>query len=220
MSGLRKGNCACGCRDCGYDHHCGRTSNLCSYMPHDIMVSDEVEASEDTKFFEYGEVRLEEVDHHHRQAVLECCLPNCLLQTLTPSLLGSGVIDSFRVREPHAVWLPKLGRERFNQTALTTIDSVEARVNQTVRERVEESMRVFQGVSQLVNNPADLIPMLPFGIYVNFRYRCYVDKIPNILCSIDMLLALTGVPEFQWALASVLKQVLTENEVWVKRNKR
>lgn len=189
-------------------------------MPYDTLTSNEVEASEDTRFFEYGEVRLEEVDHQHRQAVLECCMPNCLLQTLTPSLLGSGVIDSFRVREPHAVWLPKLGKERFNPTAASTIDSVDARVNQTIRERVEETMRVFQGVSQLVNNPADLVPILPMGVYVNYRYRCHIDKIPNVLYSIDTLLVFTGVPEFQWALASVLKQVLVENEVWTKRNKR
>ena len=188
-------------------------------MPYDLKKAAEIEAAEETKFFEYGEVKIDLIDHVHRQSLLEMCMPNCLFQAVTPALLGAGYVDSFRTRDPLAVWLPKYGTERFNSAA-ATVDSPEARVNQIARDRIEETMKTFQGLGSLFKNPADLIPMLPMGVYVQFQYRCRIDNIPNVLYTIDSILNVAGVAEFQWALACVLKQVLIDHDLWINRSKQ
>lgn len=176
-----------------------------------------VEPAEETKFFEYGEVRLDTIDHVNRHAMLDICMPQNLFQVVTPALLGAGLIDDFRLRDPIAVWLPKIGKERLGPVA-NTVDSAEARVNQLIRERVEETLRVFQGVGHLLLTPGDLVPMLPMGTYVTFKFRCKIDSILAVLEHIQKYVMVLGIAEFQWALAAVLHQAVAENESWTLRN--
>src|ERR1700690_4251128 len=163
--------------------------------------------SDDCKFFEYGEVVLEEHDFSSRQASIRICMPCCLFQAVTPSLLGAGLIDQFKLRDPMAVWVPTFSKERMSSVAEGMIHNSLIRLNMSLKTRVEEVLRTFRICAQMVLNPSDLIPMLPLGTYVNLRFRCEIDKIPNVLIGIQNT-PVDGIVEFQWALATVLTYVL------------
>jgi len=163
------------------------------------------EASDDAKFFEYGHVLLLGNDFKTRQASLEVCMPNSLMQAVTPSLLGAGWVDQFRVRDPVAVWLPQLTPSRMNAAA-SGHDLPHTRANMALKQWAEEVLQVFQKVAQFLVDPSDIVPFLPMGTYVQFRFRCRVDDIPKVLEGVDAT-PVVGVPEFQWALASVLAAV-------------
>ena len=163
----------------------------------------------DNKFFEYGEVILAENDHKTRQACINICMPCYLLQAVTPVLLGNGLIDELKVREPVVVWLPQLSTDRINPSILQQVPDVNIRINSTIKNHVNELLKLFQGASSIISNPADLVPCLPLGVYVQFIYRCEIDNIPKLLEGIDKV-KVPGVPEFMWSFAHVLKQTLNE----------
>jgi hypothetical protein len=158
------------------------------------------------RFFEYGEVSFTDRDFPSRQASIHICIPCCLFQAVTPALLGAGIIDEFYIRDPLAVWMPKLAPERVRG-----VDS--GMVNTTIHHHAETSLEIFRLLSHHVNNVADLVPLLPLGIYIALRFRCRIDDIPKVLFAIQGI-PVDGVHEFQWALASVLACVLQDFQMW------
>lgn len=170
------------------------------------------EPQEEQKFFEYGEVTFAERDFQSRQVVLHMTMPNCLFQAITPSLLGSGFVDGFQVRNPIAVWIPKLLDNSFNNFA-SGVDAPEQKVNLTLKTRAEEILRIWEGISQFLRNPSDIIPFLPMGTYVTLRHRVRIDDIPKLLEGVNST-PVIGIPEFQYALACVLACVLEDFERW------
>jgi hypothetical protein len=175
------------------------------------MTPGSAEASESSKFFEHGEAVLEESDHQARQASIRIRMPCCLMQAVSPSLLGAGLMDELKVSEPLAVWIPQLTSERLAPQIRARLPDAHARINSTMRGHVEELLRLFKGAAPALSDPADLVPCLPLGVYVQFRFRCRVDDIPKVLSGIQST-AVAGVPEFQWALASVLQCALEDFE--------
>jgi len=173
----------------------------------------ELNPSESAKFFEYGEVNFEERDFPSRQASIRICMPCCLFETVTPSLLGAGLIDQYRVREPLAVWVPKLSEERMSSHANQLLDNAKERVNMTLRASTENILNIFHTLSFLVANPSDLVPLLPLGTYITFRFRCNIDNMPKVLFNIQNI-PVDGIAEFQWALASVLACILNDIRQW------
>ena len=173
------------------------------------------EASDDAKFFEYGQVVLLERDFKTRQASMDVCMPNSLMQAVTPSLLGAGWVDNFRVRDPVAVWIPQLTPERMNGLSVGH-DLPHTRANIALRQWTEEVLQVFQKVSQFLVDPSDIVAFLPMGTYVCFRFRCRVDDIPKVLEGVDRT-PVVGVREFQWALATVLAAVCLDVQAWESR---
>jgi hypothetical protein len=171
------------------------------------------EPSESTKFFEFGEVTFEERDFPSRQAAIRICMPCCLFEAVTPSLLGAGVIDQYRVREPMAVWMPKFSTERMHPNAEQLLDNSLERLNMTLRATSENTLEIFRNLSYLVADPSDLVPLLPLGTYITFRLRCRIDDIPKVLFGVQNT-PVNGVAEFQWALASVLACVLEDIQKW------
>ena len=163
--------------------------------------------SDNCRFFEYGEVVLEEHDFVTRQASIQICIPCCLFQAVTPSLLGAGIIDQFKLRDPMAVWIPTFSKKRMSPVANEMIDNSLIRLNMSLKARAEEVLKTFRICAQMVLNPSDLIPILPLGTYVNLRFRCEIDKIPDVLIGVQNT-PVDGVAEFQWALATVLTYVL------------
>lgn len=165
--------------------------------------------SDNCKFFEYGEVVLGEYDFDSRQASIQICIPCCLFQAIIPTLLGAGIIDQFKLREPMAVWVPTFSKERMSSNANNLVDNALVRLNAGLKIKAKEVVKTFQACAELVLNPSDLIPILPLGIYVNLRFRCEIDKIPNVLIGVQNI-QVDGIAEFQWALATVLTQVLDD----------
>jgi hypothetical protein len=173
------------------------------------IIPQEVIPQDSKCFFEYGKVHLEANDFQTRQASIRICMPCCLFQAVTPSLLGGGLIDEFKLLEPMAVWIPSFSEESLSSVADKIIDNPLARVNMSLKTRAEEILQTFKICAHLVSNPSSLIPILPLGIYITLRFRCKVDNIPNVLIGIQNT-DIDGVHEFQWALATVLAYILED----------
>jgi len=178
-----------------------------------VSVPGAEEAAEQSRFFEYGEVLLTGSDYKTRQASVSVCMPCCLFQAVTPSLLGAGLIDGLKVREPIAVWLPKLSPERIAPHVRAQVPDAEVRINSVLKAHVDELLKLFTGAAAVVSDPADLVPHLPLGTYVCFRFRCRIDDVPKVLEGVEGT-KVAGVPEFQWALAMVLKCAVEDFERW------
>jgi hypothetical protein len=175
------------------------------------------EPSENSRFFGHGYVILEAKDFKTRQASLEICLPHTLLQAITPSLLGSGWVDRLKVKEPISVWIPQLTAERMNNAA-AGIDVPHIRSNMALKQWTDEVVQVFQKISQYLIDPSDIIPFLPMGTYVQLRFRCRIDDIPKVLEGVQNT-PVIGIPDFQWALASVLAMVCMEFQIAEERTR-
>lgn len=179
------------------------------------MTRKEPEAVDASQFFEYGKVVLEDTDPVGRTASIRMQMPNCLFQAVTPSLLGAGFVDEFKVADPLAVWIPQVTTERLSFMG-KQLDQADVRINTAIAHQMGVVAQTFAKVAQLLTNPADLIPMLPLGTYVSLRFRCRIDDVPKVLFGVQET-AVVGVPEFQWALACVLAQALMESERWPHR---
>jgi len=171
-----------------------------------------IEPSDFARFFEHGEVSFMERDFPRRQARLEVVLPCCLFQAITPSLLGAGFIDNLQIRQPVAVWMPQLTKSRLNALTMEVPDAAE-RMNKAVLERIDLILKTYEGLAHFVNDPTDIVPMLPLGTYIKFHFRCRIDDIMKVLEGVQNT-PVAGVPEFQWALASVLHCVLQDIHAW------
>lgn len=164
---------------------------------------------EESKFFENGFVRIEESDFKSRMSSIRCAVPNCLLQAVCPVLLGAGHIDELVIHEPISIWVPKISINRIEERFRPHISSEE--FNHAVRNSVVDLLKIFQDFSKIITDVSDLIPILPMGVYISFRYRVRVDSILNIMVELQSEKT-QGVPEFQFAMASVLSQVLQDFE--------
>jgi len=174
--------------------------------------------SDNSKFFGNGYIILEAKDFKTRQASMELCLPHTLLQAITPSLLASGWTDKLKVKEPISVWLPQLTAERMNAAAIGH-DVPHVRANMVLKQWTEEVTQIFNKISQFLIDPSDIIPFLPMGTYVSLRFRCRVDDIPQLLEGIERT-PVIGIPEFRWALASVLASICLDFQAADARIKR
>jgi len=178
-----------------------------------MSVPGAAEAAEQSRFFEHGEVVLTESDFKTRQASVSICMPCCLFQAVTPSLLGGGLVDGLKVLEPLAVWLPRLSAERISPHVRAKVPDAEVRINSVMKAHVDDLLKLFAGAAAVAVDPSDLVPYLPLGTYVRFRFRCRLDDIPKVLEGVNGT-PVAGVPEFQWALAMVLKCAVQDFERW------
>jgi hypothetical protein len=169
-------------------------------------MSDEEEGT----FFEYGKVILKASDFKTRMVECHVCMPCCLMQTVIPHLLAGGSLHNLRIREPLAVWIPKIPAECFIEE-VSQIANIEDKVQVSMREEIVRVSKLFTHLQPYLKNPADIVPMLPLGTYVEFEYRCVVDEIIKVIVGIEGILV-HGVPEFQWALAKVLRLVISDFE--------
>lgn len=171
-----------------------------------------------SRFFEYGEVSLESRDFKSRQFAVRVCVPSTILQAVMPSLLANGWTDELHVRDPLAVWIPLLSKERFSD-AVAHVDGVEDMTRRVILERVAETARTFHQVARVLRDPSDAIPMLPMGTYVTFRYRCRLDRVLQVLEGVQAT-PVAGVHEFQWALSEVFACVLDDARRWEESRRR
>lgn len=143
-------------------------------------------SKEESRFFEHGEVKLLATDRKKNTAMFKLCMPGCLFQAVTPSILGGGLVDNFRIRIPIAVWIPKLSDDRFNPDYMSQIDDISQNSNFAIQNSVNSVLKVFTQISYFMLNPIDLIPMLPLGVYVECEYRMNMDKKNQVLSGIEL----------------------------------
>jgi len=162
---------------------------------------------ENSTFFEHGFVKLVANDYLTRMVSIDVCMPCTLFQAITPQLLGTGYVDHFRIRSPIAVWIPKLTDERYKPSVRH--QGISDRLHVALREEILKTCKLFEHISDYLEDPSDIIPILPLGVYVEFSFRCHIDQIIGMLEGINNI-RVAGIPEFQWSLASVLKESLED----------
>ena len=161
------------------------------------------------RFFNHGKVSVAGHDAESRQAILIICMPCCLMHAVTPALLGAGSVDGYSIMNPVAAWIPQLSDERFHPEYVGADQRVSPRANRILSQKVQEILSTFGSMAPVLKNPSDIVPMLPLGTYVEFRYRCRLDDLAVALIEIEKTMV-AGVPEFRYALAGALAKVLTE----------
>lgn len=163
------------------------------------------------KFFEYGEMNLEACDQEVRQASIRICMPCCLMQTVTPVLLGGGLIDSYELRNPIAVWVPSVAASRYKPDASSELPRLAQAVEEQIHGALKKLLDLFSQASHVLTDPGDFIPALPMGTYIRFRYRCKTDRIVDVITELESIDTL-GVQEFRFAMATILANILNEWE--------
>jgi hypothetical protein len=129
------------------------------------------------------------------------------MQAVIDVLLHNGKIDSPSIRNPISVWMPVVDSVRCIPE-VSQIPNLIKIMNEKISNKVKEIIDMFQDINPAMMDPSDLIPMLPMGTYVKFRYRCEVDKLASALIIMESI-KVSGIMEFRYALASVLHDILT-----------
>jgi|WetSurMetagenome_2_1015567.scaffolds.fasta_scaffold660332_1 hypothetical protein len=153
-------------------------------------------------FFIHGSVKVMSEDMTDRHIQFLIVMPACVMQAVTPLLLGAGLIDQYELRKPLSAWIPMIADEGFSQNSDPNFPT---RINALMRQSVKETLDLFSLVSSHLKFPADALPVLPIGVYVQFKFRCNVDALGPLL---ENMGGAAGVAEFRFALASVLASVL------------
>jgi hypothetical protein len=153
------------------------------------------------RFFSHGEVSVLEEDRASGQVVLSVVLPACVMQAVTPQLLGAGLIDSYELRRPLAAWVPTVEDSGFSTDDPTVCSSVNAGLHAAAR----ASLEAFTAASSSLRFPADALPVLPLGTYVRFRMRCSVDA---LAVAVGAMQRAAGVAELKHAFARVVAALL------------
>lgn len=168
----------------------------------------EAQGAEESRFFEHGVVRLEMLDDRSRQLSVSIVAPFCVIQAATPILLGHGLMDEFHVHNPLAVWMPPIRPDAFKDFVRTPHPDVAVQARTVVNQHVSRLLTTFHEVSQAMDDPSELVPMLPIGTYVHIRYRSAIDSYAEALRKFE-LEATAGIPEVRYAMAEVLAFALT-----------
>jgi len=169
-------------------------------------------------FFEYGKVELLDRDFRSREAQLYICMPCCLFLAVTPSFLGSGFVDNFRLREPIAVWVPSLTNDRFVPNVMNHVPLIAEKSNAALKQTTNKVVQNYIDLSQFMLYPGDIISTLPLGVYIEFSYRCKIDSLASILLGIEQT-PHHGVSELRYAIARVLNTAIMDIERWENNRK-
>lgn len=167
------------------------------------------EPGRDGRFFLHGSVATLERDRASRQLSLRVTVPACVMQSVTPVLLGSGLLDSYELHGPLSAWIPSVAEEGFADAAIEADPGVASRVNSALQECARQSLEVFRAAAEVLKFPGDAVPVLPMGTYVRFRYRCGADALGEALSKLVPMRE-AGIPELRFALASALAEALAE----------
>jgi hypothetical protein len=160
--------------------------------------------------YEYGYVELVGSDIKTGLFATKTCCPFILLQSITDILVSSGNLSNIQIRNPIAIWIPKLGMARFKSSA-ASIPNVNEVVYTALREEALKLANLYVHLGQYVCDPTDLINLLPLGTYVTFDYSTHVDNLISILERLDKV-AVEGVSDLIWAFSGILKSVLIDFE--------
>lgn len=160
-----------------------------------------------SKFFECGEITCVAFEETTRQAAIRICIPACLMQTITPALLGAGHLDQYELRNPVVTWMPDLNTDHYKPEILAQFPNLAKEINTTVKEKLNDVLKLFQELSQTTISPSDFIPILPMGAYVKIRLRCNIDNMAQVLLNLESI-PVAGIAEFRFALAEVLADIL------------
>lgn len=154
------------------------------------------------EFLGKGYIDIKLVDAKAQEALLFICMPYCLMQTFTPSLLGCGFIDELRLFEPVHIWTPKISNSRLHPALVDHVGLTDA-VNHTISEETLRIAHTFASLAPYLIDPTDIMTILPLGTYITFDYRCKYSKQLELISNIESI-NVAGRIEFQDGLAKSL----------------
>lgn len=160
--------------------------------------------------YEYGSVELKASDIKSGLIDLHICSPFILLQGIQDVLYEQGRLHNISIRDPLAVWIPKLGIQRL-KSEFIDIPNLTDVIHNALRDEALKICNIYVHLQNYVRNPLDLIYLLPLGIYVNYEFQCSVDSIPKTLERLHNV-DIAGIHELIWAMATILKDVLLDFE--------
>lgn len=166
------------------------------------MTGAAVAKRDETRFFEHGKVSVVWRDEEGTQVALRISIPNCLMQAVSPVLLGAGTIDLYEVMNPISVWMPTLGPDRFKDGGISA-----RTVNAEIRESCLRITAMFRDVGRNLVDQSDIIPMLPLGVYVTFRLRCLTSALEEASVKLHGM-PVVGVDDLRCALEAARREVL------------
>lgn len=153
------------------------------------------------RFFTHGEVSVLEEDRGSGQVILSVVLPACVMQAVTPQLLGAGLMEGYELRHPLAAWIPTISDAGFTTSDPAFVSAVNAEIARCAKSALDG----YSLVARSLAFPGDALAMLPMGTYVRFRLRCSVDKMVQALPDMRPV---AGVAELRFAFADVLGPLL------------
>lgn len=160
--------------------------------------------------YEYGYVELVGSDIKTGLLAVRTCCPFILLQSITDVLVSSGNLSDIRIRDPLAIWIPKLGMARF-KSEVASIPNVNEVVYTALREEALKLANLYVHLGTYVCDPTDLINLLPLGTYVTFDYNIHIDVVLPMMERLNKI-TVEGVSDLVWAYSGVLRSVLIDFE--------
>jgi hypothetical protein len=159
------------------------------------------------QFLQHGKIELILEDQNARQVELRIIMPACVMQAVTPLLLESGLIHEYKMVSPLMAWIPTIAREGFKEDIIQNQSELDSGVNKIAINLAHQILEFFCEASAILKFPTDLVPLLPMGTYIEFQYRCSIDKLAITLEKISES-NIAGIPEFRYAMAGILVSIL------------
>lgn len=146
-------------------------------------------------------------DELTRQVVLDVCIPCYVMQTCLPVLLGLGLMDGLRVREPVTAWMLFPDADGYLSNIIEQVPDLPDQVRKTVEAKIKDTLDTYVQLTKVMEDPSFAMMMLPLGVYVEFQYRCGIDGIAPLLLGLAQI-RVAGVGEFRFAMAESLAEIL------------
>jgi hypothetical protein len=159
------------------------------------------------KLFEHGSISIVGQDDEKREVALVICMPCCVLQAIFPTISGNSIINNYSIKNPVSIWVPTLSPDKFNSSVFSH-RGFPQNINEKLRVTVQGALDTFLEIANFINNPVEILSILPLGTYVIFQLRLKIDDLAKILMDLENV-ELPGVPDFRYALASVLAKIVS-----------
>lgn len=147
------------------------------------------------KFFDQAEISAVKTDISSRSVIFSFHVPLFLTHASFPTLLSSGSIESFSLSNPISSFIPEI---KDNSPVGKNLDA-------RIRKNAQEALSLFIESK----SKHDLTPILPVGVYVDFLYKCQIDKLVRSI-AIWEVKENSYEHEFKWGLAKISHDLIIE----------
>jgi hypothetical protein len=125
------------------------------------------------RLFGSGKISVENYDKFNDKMILSVTIPLIILHGSIDTLLKNVTVIDYKIDESICAWIPRIDESRVRTEGRAAISN---EVNLKVQDLVIQVLSLFKECSKYCY-PADLVPMLPLGIYVNFKILGKVEDI-------------------------------------------
>jgi len=157
------------------------------------------------RILKHGLIDLDLVDDTKRMISIRFVVPCILMQSVAANLFKYGSVNNLCIAHPLVCWMPTINRGGLRDPL--TPDHVINEINATLQSESFRLAKIYEALTKHINDPRDLIPMLPLGVYVDFKYLMGYDEALPFIESLEDI-QVSGVSEIQWGVASIIQEVV------------